>query len=72
MKLKDMKTWVPTLERTNIIGSQALVAMVRGLYLNWKFPLCYFYTGSGVKGDNLVNIIKDCVQQILDLGLSPT
>jgi len=61
-----------TLGRTNKIGSQALVVMVRGLYSNWKFPLCYFFTGSGVKGDNLVNIIKDCVQQILDLGLSPT
>lgn len=59
------------LGRTNKIGSQALVVMVRCLYSNWKFPLCYFFTGSGVKGNNLVNIIKDCVQQILDLGLSP-
>lgn len=56
------------LGRTNKIGFQALVVMVRGLYSNWKFPLCYFFTESGVKGDNLVNIIKDCVQQILDLG----
>jgi len=61
-----------TLGRTNKIGSQALVAVVRGLYSNWKFSLCYFFTESGVKGDNLVNIIKDCVQQISDLGLSPT
>ncbi|XP_060855057.1 uncharacterized protein LOC132932707 [Metopolophium dirhodum] len=27
-----------TLGRTNKIGSQALVVMVRGLYSNWKFP----------------------------------
>lgn len=61
-----------TLGRTNKIGSQELVVMVRELYTNWKFPLCYFFTGSGVKGDHLVTIVKDCIKQILDLGLLPT
>lgn len=32
-----------TLGRTDKIGSPALVVMVRGLYSNWKFPLCYFF-----------------------------
>lgn len=61
-----------TLGRTNLLGSHALVVMVRGLYKNWKFPLCYYFTGSGIKGDNLVTIVKDCVRQILDLDLLPT
>lgn len=61
-----------TLGRSDKIGSHALVIMLRGLYANWKFPLCYFFTGNGIKGDNLVLIIKECVQKILDLGLMPT
>jgi hypothetical protein len=60
------------LGRTNKIGSHALVVMLRGLYKNWKFPLCYFFTGSGIKGDNLVLIVKTCVQKVLDLKLIPT
>ncbi|KAL4091160.1 hypothetical protein QTP88_025897 [Uroleucon formosanum] len=63
---------VGTLGRTNKIGSHALVVMLRGLYSNWKFPFCYFFTGSGVKGDDLVLIIKNCVQKVLDLELIPT
>jgi DNA transposase THAP9 len=61
-----------TLGRKNKLGSHALVVMVRGLYNNWKLPLCYFFTGSGVKGDDLVIIIEDCIKQILDLDLLPT
>ena len=44
-------------------GSHALVVMIRGLYVNWKIPLSYYFTGSGVKGDSLVLIIKECVQK---------
>jgi len=46
--------------------------MVRALYTNWKFPLSYFFTGTGIKGDNLVTKIKDCIKQILELSLVPT
>lgn len=61
-----------TLGRSNKLGSQALVFMVRGIYKNWKFPLCYFFTGSGVKGDDLIKIVKNCVEKILNLDLLPT
>jgi hypothetical protein len=60
------------LGRTDKFGSHALVIMLRGLYSNWKFPLAYFLTGSGVKGNDLVIIINDCVKTILDIGLQPT
>ncbi|CAI6354617.1 unnamed protein product [Macrosiphum euphorbiae] len=58
--------------RTEKLGSHALVIMVRGLYKNWKLPLSYFFTGSGVKGDTLVEIVKNCVKKIVDIGLLPT
>lgn len=61
-----------TLGRTNKLGSHALVVMVRGLYAKWKFPLSYFFTGSGVKGDNLATIIEECLKQILSINLLPT
>lgn len=38
-----------TLGRTNKLCSYPLVIMVRGLHTNWKFPICYFFTGSSVK-----------------------
>jgi len=60
-----------TLGRTDKIGSHALVIMVRGLYNNWKFPLSYYLTGSGIKGDNLAIIVKESVQKLFDLGLTP-
>lgn len=45
--------------------------MIRGLYNNWKFPLSYHLTGSGIKRDNLAIIIKESVQKLFDLGLTP-
>ncbi|KAL4126559.1 hypothetical protein QTP88_010780 [Uroleucon formosanum] len=61
-----------SLGRSNKPGSHALVVTIRGLYINWKIPLSYYFTGSGVKGDSLVLIIKECVQKILELGFLPS
>lgn len=58
--------------RTQKLGSHALVTMVRGLIKNWKFPFSYYFTGSGVKGDDLVKIIKDSVEKMLNVGLLPS
>ncbi|XP_025192284.1 uncharacterized protein LOC112592447 [Melanaphis sacchari] len=60
------------LGRSSNYAKHALVIMVRGLYKNWKFPLCYFLSGNGVSGNELVNLIKQSVKQILDIGLLPT
>lgn len=60
------------LGRTDKIGSHALVIMIRGLYINWKLPFCYFFTGNGIKGDNLVIILNECVQKLKDIGLLPS
>jgi DNA transposase THAP9 len=61
-----------SLGKSLTIGSHALVVMIRGLYVNWKIPLSYYFTGSGIKGDNLVLIVKECVQKILELGFLPS
>jgi len=58
--------------RTQKLGSHALVIMVRGLIKNWKFPFSYYFTGSGVKGDDLVKIVKDSVEKMLHVGLLPS
>jgi len=60
------------LGRNDKIGTHALVIMVRGLYKNWKFPLSFFFTGSGVKGNDLVIIIKQAIRHIIEVGLIPT
>jgi len=60
------------LGRNDKIGTHALVIMVRGLYKNWKFPLSFFFTGSGVKGNDLVIIIKQAIKHIIEVGLIPT
>lgn len=53
-------------------AKHALVIMVRGLYSNWKFPLCYFLTSNGVKGNDLCILIKSSIKEIGDIGLLPT
>ncbi|CAI6371562.1 unnamed protein product [Macrosiphum euphorbiae] len=60
------------LGRTSKEAKHALVIMVRGLYKNWKFPLCYFLAKNGVNGNNLSILIKESVKCILDVGLLPT
>lgn len=60
------------LSRTSKVAKHALVIMVRGLYKNWKFPLCYFLANKGVNGNNLSILIKESVKCILDVGLLPT
>jgi hypothetical protein len=60
------------LGRSSKYAKHVLVIMVRGLYTNWKFPLCYFLTCNGITGNELNIIIKSCIKKILDIGLLPT
>jgi len=59
------------MESTQKVAKHALVIMVRGLYKNWKFPLCYFLANNGVHGNNLSILIKESVKCIVDVGLLP-
>lgn len=58
--------------RTSKYAKHALVIIVRGLYKNWKFPLCYFLGNNGINGNELSQIIKQSVKHILNIGLLPT
>lgn len=50
-------------------SKNALVIMIRGLYQNWKFPFAFFFSGSGIKGSELVKIITLCVKKLDEVGL---
>lgn len=60
------------LDRYPKLVKHALVIMVRGLYTNRKFPLCYFLTNNGVKGNDLVAFLRYSVKEIVNIGLLPT
>lgn len=51
------------IDRTQKLGSYALVIMVRGLIKNWTFPFSYYFMGSGVKGNDLVKIVKNSLEK---------
>lgn len=60
-----------TFGRFNKISSVALVIMVRGLYNKWKIPISYYFTGNGIKGNTLLDILKESVSKIINIGLLP-
>jgi len=58
-----------SLGRNSKLAKHTLVIMVRGFYTNRKFPLCYFLSNNGVKGGDLLILLKDCIKNILGVGL---
>jgi len=50
-------------------SKNALVIMIRGLYQNWKFPFAFFFSGSGIKGADLVKIMIECIKKLEEVGL---
>nr|CAH7768705.1 unnamed protein product [Callosobruchus chinensis] len=59
------------LGRKNEIANSALVFYVRGLFCNWKVPLCYFTSKGPVKGDILAQLIKEVIEGLRRLQLIP-
>lgn len=57
--------------RSSEASKNALVIMIRGLYQNWKFPFAFFFSGSGIKGTDLVQIITECLKKLEEVGLLP-
>lgn len=72
ISLKALKTWVHPLGRSSKYAKYALVVMVRALYKNWKFPLCYFLGHNGVNGNDIKKLIEQSVKHVIDVGLLPT
>ncbi|KAK9728642.1 THAP domain [Popillia japonica] len=59
------------LGRKPYLAKQALVFMVRGIYSNWKLPLSFIFTASGVRAEDLHTILKTNLQALNEVGLHP-
>lgn len=59
------------LGRNNSVANTALVFYIRGIFANWKIPLCYFTSKGPVKGDKLSVIVKYVIQTLHKLALMP-
>ena len=56
-----------SLGRSSKFAKHTLMIMVRRLYTNWKFPLCYFLSDNSVKGNDLDILLKHSVKEILNI-----
>ncbi len=50
--------------------SHALVLMVSGVRKLWKQAVAYFFTESGMPGQDLQKIIKECISRLTNCGLA--
>ena len=57
-----------SLGRSTAVGSRVLVFMLRGLFSNWKQPLAFFVTKSGISKDNLNYILDEILDAVYDTG----
>jgi len=56
------------LGRSSQPAKLAFVIMIRGLYNKWKLPMSYFLSSTGVKGDEMAQIMKSCVSELIKIG----
>jgi len=59
------------LGRSNRPAKMAFVIMLRGLYNKWKLPMSYFFSLTGVKGDEMAQIMKSCISELIKIGFNP-
>ncbi|XP_060845172.1 uncharacterized protein LOC132924740 [Rhopalosiphum padi] len=60
-----------TYGRMNKTANCVLVFLARGIYSQWKFPIAYYLSNSGVNKEILKNLIVDILNKLFDIGLSP-
>lgn len=59
------------LGRSSRPAKLAFVIMIRGLYNKWKLPMSYFLSSTGVKGDVMAEIMKNCISELIEIGFNP-
>lgn len=57
--------------RTDQPANSALVFMIRGMFSNWKMPVCYFTSYGPMKAPMLKNIIKYVLESLKKLTFVP-
>lgn len=50
-------------------GKEVMLFMAQGIYSNWKMPVAYFVSSSGIKTHLLSKIILETVKKVLQTGL---
>lgn len=45
-------------------AKRVLVLMLRGIYSEWKLPLCYYFSSTGAKAEELQNIVSTNLEQL--------
>jgi len=58
------------LGRSEKSAKLVLVVMIRGLYNKWKLPFAYFFSSTGVTGDQMANIARSGVIKLTEIGFS--
>lgn len=56
-------------QRTQEIADHANVFMVKGLFRQWKQPICYTFTGGPHKSHSLKDLIKVLIEKCHNIGL---
>lgn len=57
-------------EKTYHLAQNVLVLMARGIHVNWKQPLAYFFVKSSCPVNDLKNIIFETLKRLRDIGLN--
>jgi len=58
------------LGRTSSIATHSLVFMIRGVNLNWKIPIGYFFTHNSVPSEVLKQLLIDAIKMCKSIGLN--
>ena len=59
------------LGRTNKVATHALVFMLRGIFCNWKQPLCYLLTCGPCKAVIIESFLIEVIKTTVRIGLTP-
>lgn len=57
--------------RKAVASKQAMVLMARGVYSDWKIPIAYYFSESGVKASKLKEIVQTNLEHLVESGLEP-
>ena len=66
-----MENFGDLLPNSHFVANHALVFVIRGLCEKWKQPLGYVVTSGPVRAQSLNVLLLECLDRILETGLSP-
>lgn len=71
-KHKDsVSGFVELQEKQCKFADHALAFMLRGAVYKWQQPICYYFCQGATSASELINILRQLVEAIINLGLNP-